>query len=65
MRIAVAQIACEVGDIHANVRKIERFARQAHSAGATMVLFPEMSDTGYSMEQIRQHATAWSTGAAS
>ena len=63
MRIAAAQIACDVGAIKSNVEKIERFARQAHGAGATMVLFPEMSDTGYSMEQIRQHATEWKTGA--
>jgi predicted amidohydrolase len=63
VRIAAAQIACAVGDIESNVRKIERFARQAHAASATMVLFPEMSDTGYSMEQIRQRATGWKTGA--
>lgn len=63
VKIAAAQIACAVGDIDSNVRKIEDFARQAHARGATMVLFPEMSDTGYSRAQIQQHAIDWTKGA--
>ncbi len=63
VKIAVAQIDCVVGDIESNLQTIERFARQAHASSATMVLFPEMSDTGYSMEPIRQHATDWKKGA--
>jgi len=63
VKIAAAQIACAVGDIRSNLQTIERFARQAHASGASMVLFPEMSDTGYSMEGIRQHATDWKKGA--
>ncbi len=63
MKVAAAQIACVVGDIASNLKTIERFALQAHANGADMVLFPEMSDTGYAMNSIRQHATDWRKGA--
>jgi omega-amidase len=63
VKIAIAQIACAVGDVPANLRTIERFAQRAHDAGADLVLFPEMSDTGYAMEAIGLNATDWKTGA--
>ena len=49
MKIAVAQIACELGDLPANLRKIRNFAERAKEASAELVVFPEMSDTGYAM----------------
>ena len=63
MKIAVAQIACSLGDTAANVEKIRAFAVRAHDAGADLVVFPEMSDTGYSMRIIKEHATRWDEGA--
>ncbi len=60
MKIAAAQIACTLGDVDANLATIGDFASRAKSAGAELVVFPEMVDTGYSMEQIRLHASAWS-----
>ena len=63
MKVAAVQMACVVGDLEANTRKIEQFARQAHEMGAAMVVFPEMSDTGYAMDSIRECATDWKTGA--
>jgi predicted amidohydrolase len=63
MKIAAAQIACVVGDVDSNVRKIRDFSKRAKSAGADWVVFPEMSDTGYAMQAIRQCATDWNTGA--
>ncbi|HEX8281189.1 MAG TPA: nitrilase-related carbon-nitrogen hydrolase [Chthoniobacterales bacterium] len=63
MRIAVAQIACAVGDVAANVSKLRDYAARAKSAGAEWVVFPEMSDTGYVMSVIREHASPWSEGA--
>ena len=63
MKFAVAQVACSVGDVPANVRKLRAFSLRAKSAGAAWVLFPEMSDTGYAMAAIREHATGWSVGA--
>ncbi len=47
MRIALAQINPTVGDIAGNVRKILDFVGRAQSAGATLVVFPELSITGY------------------
>ncbi|MGH8093651.1 MAG: nitrilase-related carbon-nitrogen hydrolase [Chthoniobacterales bacterium] len=63
MRIAAAQIVCSLGDPAANLRKIRGFAVRAKEAGAELVLFPEMSDTGYAMRVIREQARRWSEGA--
>ncbi|MEO7723388.1 MAG: nitrilase-related carbon-nitrogen hydrolase [Chthoniobacterales bacterium] len=63
MKIAAAQIACSLGDVSANVRTMRDFAERARAAGAELVVFPEMADTGYAMPVIREKATAWSEGA--
>src|SRR5918998_131950 len=63
MKIAAAQIACTVGDVAANVRKLGEFAERAKTAGAEWMVFPEMSDTGYVMSVIREKASRWSEGA--
>jgi omega-amidase len=63
MRIAAAQIDCALGDIAANTAKMREFASRAKEAGAELVVFPEMADTGYSMEVIRREATTWDSGA--
>jgi len=62
MKIAAAQIACELGDVAANVRKMRDYAERAKSAGAGWVVFPEISDTGYVMSVIREKASRWSEG---
>jgi predicted amidohydrolase len=63
MKIAAAQIACTLGDVAANVRKMGEFTSRAKEAGADLVVFPEMADTGYAMAVIREQATPWSEGA--
>ena len=63
MKIAVAQISCTPGEVSANLRKIRDFAAQGKEAGAEMIVFPEMSDTGYSMTAIREKAAGWNEGA--
>ncbi|MEP6810202.1 MAG: nitrilase-related carbon-nitrogen hydrolase [Chthoniobacterales bacterium] len=63
MRIAVAQIACALGDPLANLEKIRAFAQRAKDAGAELVLFPEMADTGYDMATIKRAASSWDRGA--
>jgi predicted amidohydrolase len=63
MKIAAAQIACVLGDIDANVRKMRDFASRAKEAGADLIVFPEMADTGYSMPVIQEHAKPWREGA--
>jgi predicted amidohydrolase len=65
MKIAAAQICCVLGDVAANVRKMRDFAAGAKRSGAELIVFPEASDTGYSMSIIQQHASAWKEGAVS
>jgi omega-amidase len=63
VKIASAQIDCVLGDIDANVRKMRDFSSRAKEAGADLILFPEMADTGYAMPVIQKQATAWNEGA--
>lgn len=63
MNIAAAQISCVVGDLAANLQKLEEFAERASANGADWIVFPEMSDTGYVMSVIREQASRWSEGA--
>jgi omega-amidase len=63
MKIAIAQIACAPGEPKTNLRQVRDFSTSARARGADLVVFPEMCDTGYTMPAIKQHATAWDTGA--
>src|SRR5688572_1324681 len=47
MRIALAQINPTVGDITGNSRRILQFIQRAKAEGAELVVFPELSVTGY------------------
>src|SRR5688572_16380671 len=47
MRIALSQINPTVGDITRNAEKIVRFTAEARAQGAQVVVFPELSVTGY------------------
>ena len=47
MKIALAQINPTIGALDANGRKIVEFAGRAASAGAELVVFPEMAVLGY------------------
>src|SRR4030095_11585066 len=62
MKIAVAQISCSLGDPEANLSKVREFSGRAKQAGADLIVFPEMIDTGYSMHVIQKHASHWKTG---
>jgi predicted amidohydrolase len=63
VKIAAAQIACSLGDVDANVRKIRDFSERAKDAGAELIVFPEMADTGYAMPVIQACARPWTEGA--
>jgi len=63
VKVAAAQIACVLGDLSANLHMMRDFAERAKTAGAELVVFPEMADTGYAMQVIREQATPWSEGA--
>src|SRR6266446_3578523 len=62
MKVAVVQISCSLGDPDANLLKVRDFSRRAKEAGAELIVFPEMTDTGYSMPVIRKHANHWKSG---
>ncbi len=47
MKIALGQINPTVGDFSGNAARIINFAQQARTAGAGLILFPELSVCGY------------------
>jgi predicted amidohydrolase len=51
-KIALAQIDPVLGDLDANVRKHVEWADRAEKAGARLVVFPELSLTGYSVKDM-------------
>jgi NAD+ synthase/NAD+ synthase (glutamine-hydrolysing) len=54
MVIAVAQVNPTVGDLAGNVEKLLDFALRAETAGAQLVLFPELSICGYPPRDLVQ-----------
>src|SRR6267378_3860249 len=62
MKVAVAQISCSLGDSDANLLKVRDFCARAKETDADLIVFPEMTDTGYSMPVIRAHANHWTGG---
>ena len=52
LRIAMAQVNATVGDLGGNARLVLDWTRQAHDAGAHVVVFPEMVLTGYPVEDL-------------
>lgn len=63
VKVAAAQIVCALGDVDANLRKMREFSARAKNEGVGLIVFPEASDTGYSMPVIRDLAKPWSEGA--
>ena len=49
MKVALCQLAIAYEKKEVNTRRVIQFMEQARSAGADLVLFPEMSLTGFSM----------------
>src|SRR5688500_5942319 len=59
MRAALAQIAPRLADVEANLALHEKTVRDAAAQGAELVLFPELSLTGYVLEEaVPEVATA-------
>ncbi|TNC23129.1 NAD+ synthase [Amycolatopsis alkalitolerans] len=57
LRIALAQVNSTVGDLAGNAQLHVDWARKAVEAGAHVVVFPEMSLTGYPVEDLTLRAT--------
>ncbi len=47
MRVALGQINATVGDLAGNVAKMAAYAERANENGAGLIVFPELSVTGY------------------
>jgi omega-amidase len=62
MKVAAAQISCCLGDPKANLLKVRDFSCRARDRGVELIVFPEMTDTGYSMSVIQAHASSWTDG---
>ena len=52
MKLGIAQLNLTVGDIAGNAVKLLAAAREAHAAGADLLLTPEMSICGYPAEDL-------------
>jgi NAD+ synthase (glutamine-hydrolysing) len=52
LRIALAQIDTTVGDIAGNVAKVQEHIARARHQGAELVVFPELTVTGYPPEDL-------------
>ena len=50
--ISIAQLNFVVGDLSGNAQKIIQAARQAHAAGARLLLTPELALCGYAAEDL-------------
>ncbi|MGI9015672.1 MAG: nitrilase-related carbon-nitrogen hydrolase [Euzebya sp.] len=52
MRISLAQVAPQLGDIDANLKTSERLVNDATADGSELVVFPELSLSGYSVGNV-------------
>lgn len=57
LRIALAQIDTSVGDLSANADAVLTWSRKAAERDADMVVFPEMTLTGYPIEDLALRAS--------
>lgn len=52
MNLALAQINTKLGDVNANLEKHLTLAKEATQSGADLLIFPELSLTGYVLQDI-------------
>ena len=52
LSLALAQINTHLGDVAANLDKHMAFVRQAQAEGADLLVFPELSLTGYALQDL-------------
>jgi len=52
MKISLAQISTRLGDVEANLKKHLDCIAEARAAGADLLVFPELSLTGYALQDL-------------
>ena len=57
LRLALAQVDTCVGNIDNNVAKVVQYTARAQQSGACVVVFPEMTLTGYPIEDLALRGT--------
>jgi NAD+ synthase (glutamine-hydrolysing) len=57
VKVALGQINTTVGDFSGNSAKIIEFSRQAQTAGANLIMFPELSVCGYPPRDLVEKAS--------
>ncbi|HXR52822.1 MAG TPA: NAD+ synthase [Steroidobacteraceae bacterium] len=55
LRVALAQVDLLVGDVRGNAERVRKSARLAAAAGADLVMFPELTLSGYPPEDLLFH----------
>lgn len=61
MKVALVQIDCSTEDVAANMGRVSTFAKQARKNNCQLVVFPEMTDTGYVPALFSKQAGNWSS----
>jgi predicted amidohydrolase len=54
LRVALAQVDCVLGDVEENVRRTRDGIARARAEGADLVVFPELSLTGYALGTVTE-----------
>lgn len=62
MRVALSQKKCIEGNVRDNILDYLDIAKNAKSQMADLVVFPELSDTGYNLENISSIASSYEDG---
>ncbi|MHB8620108.1 MAG: nitrilase-related carbon-nitrogen hydrolase [Chloroflexota bacterium] len=57
MKVGLAQTAPRLGDLDANVKRHLELIAQARDVGTDILVFPEMSLTGYFLEELAYHVS--------
>ncbi|MFD8979650.1 carbon-nitrogen hydrolase family protein [Streptomyces sp. NPDC059564] len=63
MRIAAAQLTCAPADVPANAARAAALAVRARAEGAELVVFPELTLTGYELQALAGDSGLWLAGA--
>lgn len=62
LQVAIGQMDIVLGDAAANLQTVQRLAAQAASAGAELLLLPELWGSGYALQQAAELADELNTG---
>jgi predicted amidohydrolase len=54
VRVAVAQVDCVLGDVEGNAQRARAWIERARAEGAELVVFPELSLTGYALGAVAE-----------